>query len=77
MNTQVEPLKDPVCGMDVSKESKHHSEHTGQSYYFCSEHCMLKFRENPEEYLNNEAEPTHDGGKCSRADSSISARLFK
>ncbi len=61
MNKQVEPLKDPVCGMDVSKDSKHHSEYNGQSHHFCSEHCLHKFRDHPEQYLDKEASPAHTG----------------
>ncbi|MCH7681901.1 HAD-IC family P-type ATPase, partial [candidate division KSB1 bacterium] len=47
--------------MLVSKDSKHHSEHNGQSYYFCSEHCLHKFREHPEQYPDKEASPAHTG----------------
>jgi len=61
MNKQVEPLKDPVCGMDVSKDSKHHSEYNGQSHHFCSEHCLHKFRDHPEQYMDKEASPAHTG----------------
>ena len=61
MNIQVEPLKDPVCGMDVSKDSKHHSEYNGQSHHFCSEHCLHKFRDHPEQYPDKEASPAHTG----------------
>src|SRR4030095_16004734 len=42
---------DPICGMTVDPRSaagKH--EHNGQTYYFCSQHCVTKFRENPERY---------------------------
>jgi len=62
MHKQVEQSKDPVCGMDVSKNSKHHSEHNGQSFYFCSEHCLHKFRGHPEQYPANETSPPHDTG---------------
>ena len=40
-------LKDPVCGMDVGKDSPHHTEHGGEKIYFCSEICLKKFKENP------------------------------
>ncbi len=43
-------LKDPVCGMDVGKDSPHHIEHGGEKIYFCSEHCLTKFQENPSAY---------------------------
>ncbi|MDA3896601.1 MAG: heavy metal translocating P-type ATPase, partial [Desulfobacteraceae bacterium] len=43
-------LKDPVCGMDVGKDSPHHAEHDGGMIYFCSENCLKKFQENPSAY---------------------------
>jgi Cu+-exporting ATPase len=45
-------MKDPVCNMDVNPESSPYShEHDGENYYFCSEHCLNKFRDNPDKYL--------------------------
>jgi Cu+-exporting ATPase len=43
---------DPICGMDVhiTPESLHH-EHNGKTYYFCSEHCLVKFKEDPENFI--------------------------
>ena len=39
--------------MDVNPESSPYShEHDGERYYFCSEHCLVKFRENPDKYLS-------------------------
>ena len=44
---------DPVCGMTVNPETAAASyEHEGQSYYFCSTHCLNKFRDNPARFLN-------------------------
>ncbi len=43
-------LKDPVCGMDVGKDSPHHIEHGGKKICFCSERCLTKFQENPSAY---------------------------
>ena len=43
------PVKDPVCGMDVEPATaagRH--EHHGRTTYFCSTHCLEKFRSNPE-----------------------------
>ena len=36
-------LKDPVCGMTVTEQSPHHTEHDGRPYYFCSAKCLTKF----------------------------------
>ena len=62
MHKQVEQLKDPVCGMDVSTGSEHHQEHNGQSNHFCNEHCLHKFREDPEQYIDKESSPPHSTG---------------
>lgn len=44
--------KDPVCGMDVKKESAAgKSEYQGQTYYFCSEGCKKSFDADPQKYL--------------------------
>ena len=44
-------LKDPVCGMDVGKDSPHYTEQGEEKIYFCSEHCLTKFQESPSAYL--------------------------
>ena len=44
--------KDAVCGMDVDPATaKYKLEHSGKTYYFCSAHCLQKFRTDPERYL--------------------------
>src|SRR4030095_11525599 len=44
---------DPVCGMTVNPDSAAGSyDYKGQSYYFCHAHCLNKFRQEPERYLN-------------------------
>ncbi len=44
---------DPVCGMTVDRESAAGSyEFNGQNYYFCSPHCLEKFRANPQSFLS-------------------------
>nr|WP_202595440.1 heavy metal translocating P-type ATPase [Stenotrophomonas panacihumi] len=48
------PLRDPVCGMSVTSESRHHVEHAGQTYYFCSAGCAAKFQAAPGRYLHGE-----------------------
>jgi Cu+-exporting ATPase len=45
-------VKDPVCGMSVDPATaKHHAEHDGHDYYFCSEGCRAKFVADPAKYL--------------------------
>lgn len=48
---------DPVCGMTVDPKSAAASyEHEGQTYYFCSAHCLKKFTDEPEKFLDHRAE---------------------
>jgi Cu+-exporting ATPase len=43
---------DPVCHMVIDPQSAAGSmEHEGQTYYFCHQHCLHKFGENPQQYL--------------------------
>ncbi len=51
---------DPVCGMEVTEESKYHTDHSGKTYHFCSEHCLHKFEAEPTQYLHDK-EPGHAG----------------
>src|ERR1044072_2918674 len=47
---------DPVCGMTVDPEHAAGSyEYQGKTYYFCSTHCVHRFRENPEAFLTKAA----------------------
>ena len=46
-----EALKDPVCGMTVTTDSPHKSEHAGRPYWFCSAGCRTKFLSEPQKYL--------------------------
>ena len=43
---------DLVCGMKVDPAAtKHHANHSGQDYHFCSAGCRAKFIASPEHYL--------------------------
>ena len=35
--------KDPICGMTVDEAAALHAERDGQTFYFCSNHCLEKF----------------------------------
>lgn len=49
---------DPVCSMTVDpNNAAGQVEYKGETYYFCSTHCVQKFRENPERYLTKTAAP--------------------
>ena len=44
---------DPVCGMKVDTRTASHRYQLDQTdYYFCSAHCLNKFKANPDQYLN-------------------------
>ena len=43
---------DPVCGMKTDDENAFIKyEHEGLPYYFCSEYCLNRFKDEPEKYL--------------------------
>lgn len=47
---------DPVCGMRVEPERAAGSvAHAGQTFHFCSQHCVKKFQARPEYYTSGEA----------------------
>ena len=46
-------MRDPVCGMTVSMDSRHVTSHAGQQYAFCSAGCREKFIANPARYLES------------------------
>ena len=48
---------DPVCGMKVDPKSAAGTyEYKNKTYYFCNTHCLDKFSEGPEHYLNKPTE---------------------
>ena len=52
---------DPVCGMKVDRDKAIAKELRGQTYYFCSNHCLHAFQANPGKYQNGSVpdEPHH------------------
>jgi P-type Cu+ transporter len=52
--------KDPVCGMNVEPSTASGKyEYNGQTYYFCSQPCLTKFKEDPETFLKPHAGYEH------------------
>jgi Cu+-exporting ATPase len=46
-------VTDPVCGMNIDPNSAAGSvQHGGKTYYFCSKHCLARFKEEPAKYLH-------------------------
>jgi Cu+-exporting ATPase len=43
-------VRDPVCGMDVLRSSKHRREYKGAEYFFCCGNCLAKFAADPDRY---------------------------
>ncbi len=72
-NHQVQALKDPVCGMDVSTDSEHQYSHDGTDYYFCSATCHDKFAADPDAYLNP---PIEDEIECADGSCDIDTSIY-
>ena len=49
---------DPVCGMKVDRAKAVRKDFAGQSYYFCSEHCLHAFEADPRQYTEV-GKPSH------------------
>ena len=45
-------LTDPVCGMSVDPSTERKLKHAGETYGFCSDGCLGRFKTNPEKYLS-------------------------
>ena len=48
---EVPALKDPVCGMKVTPQSKYQFNFQQQDYFFCCASCQTKFAADPQKYL--------------------------
>lgn len=48
---EVPALKDPVCGMKVTPQSKYQFNFQQQDYFFCCAGCQTKFAADPQKYL--------------------------
>ena len=61
MTTPVSEVVDPVCGMTIAPEdSVGHVEYRGQTYYFCNEGCLERFRATPEAFLGGAKPPASE-----------------
>ena len=50
--------KDVVCGMTIARaDAAGHVEHRGQTYYFCGQRCLERFRVDPDAFLGGQARP--------------------
>lgn len=49
-------MRDPVCGMTVDPQTAAGwLDYQGERYYFCRQHCLDKFREQPQQFLQKAA----------------------
>ncbi len=60
-----EQRTDPVCNMLVSASAEYHCHYADKHYYFCSEKCLLKFKDHPQQYVDKAASPPHETGEDS------------
>src|SRR5262245_40767005 len=51
---------DPICGMEVEpSKAAGNQVYDGQTYFFCSHHCLAKFKEDPEKFLKSCTDEQH------------------
>jgi Cu+-exporting ATPase len=55
--TMLRGATDPVCGMKVDRSKALKTEHAGQTYHFCSEHCRHGFLADPKHHAGQDAAP--------------------
>jgi len=53
-------VTDPVCGMRIDRSKALTAQRAGQTYYFCSDHCLHAFELEPERYV--------DAGRATKAE---------
>jgi uncharacterized protein len=53
-------VTDPVCGMTVDRDKAVTKELGGQTYYFCSNHCLRAFEADSDKYLSGNAPVDHE-----------------
>jgi len=49
---------DPVCGMDVDRETALTLDHDGTAYHFCSQRCRDRFQQDPSAYVQAVGAPS-------------------
>ncbi len=69
MKQQIESLlTDPVCGMQVKEDSQFSTDIDDQKYFFCSQHCLDSFTEEPAKHLHSDESahqhPTENNDDC-------------
>ena len=57
---------DPVCGMTVPDDSPRRFAFEGETYFFCSDHCLKKFSADPAKYVPAKLDPRLRGDDGAR-----------
>jgi copper-(or silver)-translocating P-type ATPase len=71
-NVAAGQVKDPVCGMAVDPESaQHRHQHDGQIYFFCSQHCLHKFQDDPRAYMGTAGASHEKAGSAAVGDDAV------
>ena len=52
-------VTDPVCGMKVDRAKAATLHFAGETYYFCSTHCLHAFEADPDKYVRAAASAEH------------------
>jgi Cu+-exporting ATPase len=66
---------DPVCGMTVDESNSAGSfEYDGKTYFFCSTHCLERFREQPTQFLKGQTTQHSTPVAISRSSTAASPR---
>jgi len=58
---------DPVCGMKVDRSKAVRKDFGGETFYFCSEHCLHAFEANPEKFADVAADGQQETAAHSHA----------
>jgi Cu+-exporting ATPase len=54
-------FQDPICGMTTDDPDAYMPyEHNGKTYYFCSGHCLTKFKTDPEGFISGKEQKDTD-----------------
>ena len=66
-------IEDPVCGMTTeSPEDYITHDHRGETFYFCSKHCLKKFKDDPEKYIGSGSETKAESAEADASESDSS-----
>lgn len=59
-STEINKVKDVVCGMEVEKNDTLKVQYNEKDYFFCSNKDMLAFLKQPQKYTDEKAQNQHE-----------------